>query len=143
MRSIARKLLSVAVAAVAMTLATTAGSADAAVITAPSAYNTRYQYIGSYPHAGLENAHVKRRIYLAAGTYTWRQTPNTSCQRGMTLGAGWYKWTDVLVPSGGYYTHNAYLDPDNYGWETAQLTCKWNPTTSATIHWGSTLLPHF
>lgn len=47
-RSIARRLLSVAVAAVTMTLSTTTGSADAAVQKYPPAYNMKSQYLGAY-----------------------------------------------------------------------------------------------
>ena len=135
-----RKLLLLPAAALTALIVTVTGYAHA---DEKSAYNETRTKLVAKPSDGMATAVVKRRIYVAAGTYVWSARMMNHCDRRTALGAGWYTWTDTLDPKAGYYRYTSSLDPDNAGWATSTQVCAWWPGESGTWAWGSFLDPQF
>ncbi|AZM90430.1 MULTISPECIES: hypothetical protein [Streptomyces] len=136
-----------AVAAAATAVVTLAGTPAGA---AADAYNTRSVWVDGVPMDSDAPACTTRSIYLASGTYTWRQTLDGIQwpTRDLYLASGTYTWTDCLTPrsggagGNGYYKQSSSLSKP--GSETAYLVDPHEQRLEqGTYVFGSVLDPHF
>jgi hypothetical protein len=138
------RLAIVSVLAIVTAVLGTQGSAAAA----ETAYNSKRQYLSADPVDSDPPSCKERSIYLARGTYEWRQFvgSHTGVGTNLSLEAGTYSWRDCLYPidsSDGTWDYRQQSELYRPGIPGFYLDGRWGLVTSTEYTWGSYLDPAF